>query len=84
MSFSRLLFCEAMWTRGGRSTRGGVRALLTQYIELLAEHVQSTLCSFSRAVHRADNTQLVALCDLVAADIVGKNNNCHQSLSKSV
>ncbi|XP_026727805.1 probable E3 ubiquitin-protein ligase HERC2 [Trichoplusia ni] len=70
--FQRLLFCEAMWTRGGRSTRGGVRVLLTQYIELLAEHVQSTLGSFSRAVHRADNTQLVSLCDLITADIVGR------------
>ncbi|KAJ8734224.1 hypothetical protein PYW07_014775 [Mythimna separata] len=70
--FQRLLFCEAMWSRGGRSTRGGVRALITQYIELLAEHVQSTLSSFARAVHRADNTQLIALCELVAADIVGR------------
>lgn len=70
--FHRLLFCEAMWSRGGRSTRGGVRALITQYIELLAEHVQSTLCLFTKAVHRADNTQLNALCELVAADIVGK------------
>lgn len=67
-----MLFCEAMWTRGGRSTRGGVRALVTQYTTLLAEHVTSTLSVFTRAVHRADNTQLVALCDLIAADIVGK------------
>ncbi|KAJ2946601.1 hypothetical protein O0L34_g12657 [Tuta absoluta] len=70
--FQRLLFCEAMWSRGGRSTRGGVRALMTQYTELLAEHVQSTLSAFVRAVHRADNPQLVALCDLIAADIVGR------------
>jgi hypothetical protein len=61
-----------MWSRGGRSTRGGVRALLTQYTALLAEHVQSTLSTFCRAVHRADNAQLIALCDVIAADIVGK------------
>ncbi|XP_047031157.1 probable E3 ubiquitin-protein ligase HERC2 [Helicoverpa zea] len=70
--FQRLLFCEAMWSRGGRSTRGGVRALMTQYIELLAEHVQTTLRYFTRAVHRADSAQLVALCELIAADIVGR------------
>ncbi|XP_022827451.1 probable E3 ubiquitin-protein ligase HERC2 [Spodoptera litura] len=70
--FQRLLFCEAMWSRGGRSTRGSARALVTQYIELLAEHVQSTLRYFSRAVHRADNTQLGALCELITADIVGR------------
>ncbi|KAL0895990.1 hypothetical protein ABMA27_011981 [Loxostege sticticalis] len=70
--FQRLLFCEAMWSRGGRSTRGGVRALMTQYAALLAEHVHSTLSSFSRAVHRADNTQLVALCDVIISDIVGR------------
>ncbi|KAH9645818.1 hypothetical protein HF086_012545 [Spodoptera exigua] len=70
--FQRLLFCEAMWSRGGRSTRGGVRALITQYIELLAEHVQSTLRYFARAVHRADNTQLGSLCELITADIVGR------------
>lgn len=68
----RLVFCEAMWSRGGRSTRGGVRTILTQYMSLLAEHVQSTLCSFIRAVHKADNPQLVALCDLIAADIIGE------------
>ncbi|XP_028033518.1 probable E3 ubiquitin-protein ligase HERC2 [Bombyx mandarina] len=70
--FQRLLFCEAMWCRGGRSSRGGVRSLLNQYTVLLSEHVQSTLSSFSRAVHGADNTQLVALCDLLASDIVGR------------
>ncbi|KAJ0180993.1 hypothetical protein K1T71_003078 [Dendrolimus kikuchii] len=70
--FQRLLFCEAMWSRGGRSTRGGVRVILTQYIGLLAEHVQSTLCSFIRAVHKVDNPQMVTLCDLIAADIVGR------------
>lgn len=61
-----------MWSRGGRSTRGSVRALITQYIELLAEHVQSTLRYFVRAVHKADNTQLGSLCELITADIVGK------------
>ncbi|XP_038209493.1 probable E3 ubiquitin-protein ligase HERC2, partial [Zerene cesonia] len=70
--FQRLLFCEAMWSRGGRSTRGGVRNLLTQYATLLAEHVQSTLTCFVRAVHSADNTQLTSLCDLISADIVGR------------
>ncbi|CAH0405793.1 unnamed protein product [Chilo suppressalis] len=70
--FQRLLFCEAMWTRGGRSTRGGVRILITQYTALLADHVQSTLSTFSRAVHRADDAQLVALCDVIASDIVGR------------
>ncbi|XP_049884481.1 probable E3 ubiquitin-protein ligase HERC2 isoform X2 [Pectinophora gossypiella] len=70
--FQRLLFCEAMWSRGGRSTRGGVRALMTQYTTLLSDHVQSTLSSFCRAVHRANNEQLVALCDVIAADIVGR------------
>ncbi|CAH2243797.1 jg12710 [Pararge aegeria aegeria] len=70
--FQRLLFSEAMWSRGGRSTRGGVQSLLTQYTTLLSEHVHSTLSCFSRAVHRADNAQLVALCDLVSADIVGR------------
>ncbi|CAG4926206.1 unnamed protein product [Colias eurytheme] len=70
--FQRLLFCEAMWSRGGRSTRGGVRNLLTQYATLLAEHVQSTLTCFVRAVHTADSTQLTSLCDLISADIVGR------------
>ncbi|XP_068628740.1 probable E3 ubiquitin-protein ligase HERC2 [Battus philenor] len=70
--FQRLLFCEAMWSRGGRNTRGGVRVLLTQYTALLAEHVQTTLGCFSRAVHRADNQQLVALCDVISADITGR------------
>ncbi|XP_022131000.2 probable E3 ubiquitin-protein ligase HERC2 [Pieris rapae] len=70
--FQRLLFCEAMWSRGGRGTRGGVRNLLTQYVNLLSEHVQSTLCCFITAVHRADNTQLNSLCDLISADIVGR------------
>ncbi|XP_052754599.1 probable E3 ubiquitin-protein ligase HERC2 isoform X2 [Galleria mellonella] len=70
--FQRLLFCEAMWYRGGRSTRGGVRALITQYTALLADHVHSTLACFTRAVHRANNEQLTALCDLIAADIVGR------------
>ncbi|XP_045760290.1 probable E3 ubiquitin-protein ligase HERC2 isoform X8 [Maniola jurtina] len=70
--FQRLLFSEAMWSRGGRSTRGGVRSLLTQYTSLLSEHVHSTLSCFSRAVHKADNDQLVALCDLISADIVGR------------
>ncbi|XP_013183359.2 probable E3 ubiquitin-protein ligase HERC2 [Amyelois transitella] len=70
--FQRLLFCEAMCYRGGRSTRAGVRALLTEYTTLLSEHVQSTLSSFKRSVHRADDSQLVALCDLISADIVGR------------
>ncbi|CAG9575570.1 unnamed protein product [Danaus chrysippus] len=70
--FQRLLFSEAMWSRGGRSTRGGVTSLLTQYTALLSEHVHSTLSCFTRAVHRADNDQLVALCDLISADIVGR------------
>nr|XP_026484631.1 probable E3 ubiquitin-protein ligase HERC2 isoform X1 [Vanessa tameamea] len=70
--FQRLLFSEAMWSRGGRSSRGGVRSLLTQYTSLLSEHVQSTLGYFTRAVHKADNTQLIALCDLIGADIVGR------------
>lgn len=60
-----------MWSRGGRSSRGGARALLTQYTALLSEHVHSVLAYFSRAVRKADNTQLVALCDLISADIVG-------------
>ncbi|KAL4709830.1 hypothetical protein ACJJTC_001284, partial [Scirpophaga incertulas] len=70
--FQRLLFCEAMWSRGGRSTRGGVRAILTEYTSLLADHVQSTLSTFCRAVYRADNAQLVAICEVIAADIVGR------------
>lgn len=61
-----------MWTRGGRSTRGGVQVLMTNYTALLAEHVQSTLCLFSRAVHTADSSQLATLCDIISADIVGK------------
>ncbi|CAK1599489.1 unnamed protein product [Parnassius mnemosyne] len=70
--FQRLLFCEAMWSRGGRSTRGGVRALLTQYSTLLAEHVEATLDSFTRALHRADSDQMVALCDVINSDIIGR------------
>lgn len=61
-----------MWSRGGRSTRGGVRAIFTQYTTLLAEHVQTILSSFVRAIRRANNAQLVSLCDLITADIVGK------------
>lgn len=64
-----------MWIRGGRASRGGVRVLLNQYTSLLAEHVHSTLVSFKRAVRRADSTQLAALCDLLAVDIVGKKNS---------
>ncbi|VVD02570.1 unnamed protein product, partial [Leptidea sinapis] len=70
--FQRLLFCEAMCVRGGRTTRGGVRNLLTQYTDLLSDHVQCILTCFVRAVHRADNTQLTGLCDLISADIVGR------------
>ncbi|KAG6464463.1 hypothetical protein O3G_MSEX014531 [Manduca sexta] len=70
--FQRLLFCEAMWCRGGRGTRAGVRALLAHYAQLLADHVHSTLGAFCRALHRADDAQLVTLCDLIATDIVGR------------
>ncbi|CAB3257193.1 unnamed protein product [Arctia plantaginis] len=70
--FQRLLFCEAMWSRGGRSTRGGVRAIFTEYTMLLADHVQSILSVFVRAIRRGSNSQLVALCDLIIADIVGR------------
>lgn len=63
-----------MWSRGGRGTRAGASALLSQYIELLAEHVPLTLEAFTRAVHRADNSQLVALCDVLGDDIVGEDN----------
>ncbi|CAH0722311.1 unnamed protein product, partial [Brenthis ino] len=70
--FQRLLFSEAMWSRGGRASRGGVRALMAQYAALLAEHAHSTLCCFAQAVRRADDAQLVELCDLISADIVGR------------
>ncbi|CAH2068345.1 unnamed protein product, partial [Iphiclides podalirius] len=70
--FQRLLFCEAMWSRGGRSTRGGVRAILAEYSGLLCEHVLSTLSCFTSAVHRANGDQLVALCDAICSDIVGR------------
>lgn len=64
-----------MWTRGGRSTRGGVRVIFTQYTSLLADHVQAILSSFVRAIRRGSNSQLVALCDLIMTDIVGKTKN---------
>lgn len=62
-----------MWLRGGRSNRGGVRAILTEYIELLSKHVQTTLDEFCNAVFRADNSQLSKLSEILAADIVGES-----------
>ncbi|XP_041973907.1 probable E3 ubiquitin-protein ligase HERC2 [Aricia agestis] len=70
--FQRLLFTEAMWCRGGRNTRGGVRSLITQYVTLLSEHTYTTLACFVRAVFRADNAQLVSLCDVITQDIIGR------------
>ncbi|XP_045542472.1 probable E3 ubiquitin-protein ligase HERC2 [Papilio machaon] len=72
LRFQRLLFCEAMWSRGGRSTRGGVRALLAEYVALLAEHVLAVAACFSRAVRTADSEQLLALCNVISADIIGR------------
>ncbi|XP_048005438.1 probable E3 ubiquitin-protein ligase HERC2 [Leguminivora glycinivorella] len=70
--FQRLLFCEAMWLRGGRSNRGGVRAIVTEYIEMLADQVQVTLGEFTRAVYKADSAQLEQLTEILASDIVGR------------
>ncbi|XP_072935158.1 probable E3 ubiquitin-protein ligase HERC2 [Epargyreus clarus] len=72
MRFQRLIFCEGMWIRGGRSTRGGVKSILTQYLALLANHVQSTLKCFVQTVRKADNFQLRLLCDIITVDIIGR------------
>lgn len=61
-----------MWSRDGRGIRSGAAELLSQYITFLAEQVQETLTQFFRAVHKADNDQLIALCECINVDIIGE------------
>ncbi|GBP72265.1 E3 ubiquitin-protein ligase HERC2 [Eumeta japonica] len=77
--FQRLLFCEMMWARGGRSNSNGARVLFAQYAALLAEHVPPTLLAFVKASRTADNLQLSALCDVICSDIVDETyvNSSH-------
>lgn len=72
MLLRRLLFGEAMWSRGGRSTRGGVQALITQYVTMLAQDGTDALYSFARTFRRADESQRADLCALLQHTIVGK------------
>ncbi|CAG9110136.1 unnamed protein product [Plutella xylostella] len=70
--FQRLLFCEAMSTRGELPTRGGIRKLFTLYVRMLAAYVGPTIRGFADAVKFMEEDTLETLCNIIMSDVVGR------------
>ncbi|XP_048481969.1 probable E3 ubiquitin-protein ligase HERC2 [Plutella xylostella] len=70
--FQRLLFCEAMSTRGELPTRGGIRKLFTLYVRMLAAYVGPTIRGFADAVKFMEEDTLETLCNIMMSDVVGR------------